>query len=255
MLWMAALARLPLPADLTMRASLPSGTAPTGMPVPYRASRWSADGWLLLRRGGNVPKAGGFSPSTYGASQLGAVMRYRLAPENAHRPTLYMRGSAALNGSGEREVALGLSARPLAGFPVVVAAEGRVNRQPTGTHLRPAVLAYTEVAPIALPLRTRAEFYAQGGYVGGNFASAFIDGQLRVDRRLLRVGPGELRAGGGTWGGAQRGASRLDLGPSAMLGMPIGGSASARVAVDWRFRLAGNAEPGSGPALTLSAGF
>jgi hypothetical protein len=138
---------------------------------------------------------------------------------------------------------------------VVVAAEGRVNGQPSGTHVRPAVLAYTEVAPIALPLGTRAEFYAQGGYVGGNFACAFADGQLRVDRRLLRLGPGELRAGGGAWGGAQKGASRFDLGPSATLGMPISGSAGARLAVDWRFRIAGNAEPGSGPALTLSAGF
>jgi hypothetical protein len=37
--------------------------------------------------------------------------------------------------------------------------------------------------------------------------------------------------------------------------MPTSGSAGARLAVDWRFRIASIAEPGSGPSLTLSAGF
>jgi hypothetical protein len=111
------------------------------------------------------------------------------------------------------------------------------------------------MSPVDLPLRARAEFYGQAGYVGGNFASAFADGQVRVDRRVLQLGRGELRAGGGAWGGAQKGASRLDVGPTATLGMPVGDSAGARLGLDWRFRVAGNATPTSGPALTLSAGF
>ena len=106
-----------------------------------------------------------------------------------------------------------------------------------------------------LPLRMRSEFYLQAGYVGGNFASAFADGLLRVDRRLVRLGRGDLRAGGGIWGGAQRGASRLDIGPSAVIAMPVGDRAGARLGIDWRFRVAGNAAPSSGPAVTLSAGF
>jgi hypothetical protein len=121
--------------------------------------------------------------------------------------------------------------------------------------VRPAAFAYTELPPLELPHGARAEFYGQAGYVGGDFASAFADGQLRVDGRLLRLGRGELRAGGGAWGGAQKGASRLDIGPTATLGVPMGGTAAARVGVDWRFRVAGNAAPASGPALTLSAGF
>jgi hypothetical protein len=250
MLWMAALANLPLPPEFVARPAAPASLrAPT-----YRDPRWSADGWVLLRRGGAVP-AGGLAPATYGASQLGAVVRYRLAPQSAHRPALYLRGSAALNGSREREAAFGVSVRPIAGLPVAVAAEARVNGQPGGTHVRPAAFAYTELPPAALPLGARAEIYGQAGYVGGNFASAFADGQLRVDRRVAQLGRGELRAGGGAWGGAQKGASRLDVGPTATLGMSLGGSAGARLGVDWRFRVAGNAAPTSGPALTLSAGF
>jgi hypothetical protein len=33
------------------------------------------------------------------------------------------------------------------------------------------------------------------------------------------------------------------------------GETRSRVALDWRFRVAGNARPASGPALTVSAGF
>lgn len=225
-------------------------------PPPYRDARWSGDAWLLLRRGdGGVSPAGGLAPPSYGASQAGAVLRYRLAPQSAHRPALHVRVSTALNGTREREAAFGVSARPIAGFPVTLAAEARVNGQPSGTHVRPAAFAYTELPPADLPLGMRAEFYGQAGYVGGNFASAFADGQLRLDRRFLRLGPGELRVGGGVWAGAQRDASRLDVGPTATVGLPLGARGGARLSADWRFRVAGGAAPDSGPAVTLSAGF
>lgn len=229
-------------------------------PPRSRKARWSSDSWLLLRRGGNVSLAGGPAPATYGASQAGAVLRYRLSPDSRHRPSAYVRGTAALNGSREREAALGLSVRPIARLPVTVAAEVRAASPLGGTRLRPAVTAYTELPPIELPRRLRGEAYVQAGYVGGGYATPFVDGQLRIDRKLETVGRGELRAGVGAWGGAQKGASRLDLGPAATVGMGLGGmglgeTASARLALDWRFRVAGNAEPSSGPALTLSAGF
>ena len=247
---MAALADLPLPTGLQALAVASDPEA------SHRPPRWSADGWLLLRRGGAVTATiGGLAPASYGASQLGGVVRYRLVPQSAHRPELYLRGSAALDGSREHEVAFGFSLRPIAALPVVIAAEARINMQPGATRARPAAFAYTELPPLALPLGVRAEVYGQAGYVGGNFASAFADGQLRVDRRLLASGRSDLRIGAGGWAGAQRGASRVDVGPTATIGLPIGGTASARLALDWRFRIAGNAVPASGPAMTLSAGF
>ena len=260
LLWMAALSHMPLPRGLLARYSVPGQVVGANPALAQarefdRDPRWSADGWLLLRRDGTAAPVGGLAPATYGASQLGAVARYRLAPQSPHRLALYLRGSAALGSMREREVALGVSARPIARLPVALAAEARVNDQPGGTRVRPAAFAYTEMPPVDLPLGARAEFYGQAGYVGGNFASVFADGQVRIDRRVVQVGRGELRAGGGAWGGAQKGASRLDIGPSATLGMPLGGTAGARLGLDWRFRVAGNAAPASGPALTLSAGF
>lgn len=220
---------------------------------PRDRSRWSVDAWILVREGGNASVARGAAPATYGASQAGGVLRYRLAPQSARRPAAYLRASAALNGSREREAALGLSARVLPPLPLVAAAELRASSQPGDTRLRPAVFAVTELPPFEVPVGLRAETYAQAGYVGGRFATAFVDGQLKVDRRVVHAGAVEVRAGGGLWGGAQKDASRLDIGPSVSMALTKG--ASARVAFDWRFRIAGNAAPSSGPAFTMSAGF
>jgi len=256
MMWMAAVSRMPLPAGLFANLGGEASTAigDTNQ-KPAAARRWSMDAWLLHRRGGNGALANGLQPATYGASQFGSVLRYRLAKHSGLRPTAYLWTTSALNGSQEKEAAVGLSARPLSGVPVAVAAEMRATSRPGSSSFRPAVLAWTEIPPFRMPMGARGEFYAQGGYVAGKHKTAFADGQLRVDRDVAWLGRTELRAGGGAWAGIQKGASRVDAGPGATVAMPISKSASARLAVDWRFRLAGNAEPKSGPAVTLSAGF
>lgn len=257
LMWAAALSRMPLPAGFAPAA------APRAVPAPFYpasaapagAKRWSGDSWLLLRRnaGGSVA-AGAFAPS-YGASQAGAVLRYRLAPASGHRPEAHLRLTSALNTPADRQVAVGLSARPIAALPLRAMAELRLADQSGETRLRPAALVVTEMQPVDLPYETRAEFYGQAGYVGGRNATAFADGQARLDRQVAQVGNGELRAGAGVWAGAQKGAARIDAGPSAILGVPVGSGGSARLGLDWRLRVAGDAEPGSGLALTLSAGF
>jgi hypothetical protein len=218
-------------------------------------SRWSGDGWMLARRGGDSVASGGngaFAPS-YGANQIGAVLRYRLGAASGHRLTAYVRGYGAMNGSGEKEAAFGLSARPFSALPVAALVEMRVSRFADGaTHLRPA-------APVALGRGIELETYGQAGYVGGEAATGFVDGQARVEKvvtglRLGASGQGDLRVGLGAWGGAQDKVGRLDMGPSLRLTMS-NGHAGARLALDWRMRVEGNAMPSSGPALTLSAGF
>ncbi|HVR90826.1 MAG TPA: hypothetical protein VHG29_07020 [Novosphingobium sp.] len=257
LLWLAALSQLPLPPEMTLLQGGPpnrDGTARFPYRSPEAVRRWSADGWILWRRGRTGIASSGFAPASYGASQAGAVIRYRLAPGSEHRPTFYLRASTALRSPRDEEVAAGFAVRPLARIPVVATAELRATRFTGGETLRPALALVSEFPPLRLPLGARAEAYGQAGYVGGKGATAFVDGQLRVDRPLLKMGRAELRAGGGAWGGAQHGASRVDVGPSATLGLPLGGG-GARVALDWRFRVASDAAPASGPAVTLSAGF
>jgi hypothetical protein len=257
----AGLAQMELPAFLAayLRDASPPGV-PAAAPAPAvvlppaagSSSRWTADSWLMLRPG----PADAFVPGrpSYGRSQAGGVVRYSLAPASGHRPQAYLRASSALSGPREREVAAGFSARPLAALPLRLAAEARVSDTAGGTELRPAAYAVTELPPMRLPLEARGEIYAQAGYVGGRYATAFVDGQARVERRLTHWGETELSAGAGVWGGAQKGSARLDIGPTAAVSFRLG-ETRGRVAADYRFRVAGDAQPASGPALTVSAGF
>lgn len=247
----------PSPARLAAaEAGLPAPTyapiAAAAMREPNPRSRWAMDAWALWRDDSSTPVAAG-TPS-YGRSQMGTVMRYRLAPASDHAPQLYLRGSLALEGAKEREVALGASARPIPVIPVRLAAEARLNDTANGTEPRAAAYAVSEFPPLALPGQVTGEAYVQAGYVTGDFETAFVDGQARLTRELAGSDDFRLAAGAGAWGGAQENAGRLDIGPSAALNFRIG-QAQGRVSADYRFRVAGNAQPASGPALTLSAGF
>lgn len=258
LLWLAATAQLPVPPDvaalLRARAASPATRARPPLAV-RKPDRWSFDAWLLLRPGEGGEAAAGGRPASYGASQAGAVIRYRLAPGSAHRPAAYARATQALAAGRESELAAGLAARPFAAVPVSLYSEVRVTRHGSGkVELRPAAFAVTELPPVDLPLGLRGEAYAQAGYVGGRFATAFADGQARVDREVARFDLADVRAGAGIWGGAQKGAARLDVGPTASLELEIG-DAPARLALDYRWRIAGEAAPGRGIAVTLSTGF
>jgi hypothetical protein len=239
----------------------PGGNAapagPAAEQVSRAARRWSGDAWLLLRHDGATtpPASAGPIPATYGANQTGTVLRYALSRQDSHHLAAYGRVTSALNGTVDSEVALGLQGRPLASVPVVALGEVRVSRQADGVHLRPSVMAVTQLAPFPLALGAQGDLYLQGGYVAGPYATAFIDGQAHFDRHLTAIGKGELLIGGGGWGGAQKGASRLDLGPEATWRFGLGRKTSARLSVDYRFKVAGDAQPPSGPAMTLAAGF
>ena len=222
--------------------------------------RWSLDYWTFYRQGSSeaAPVSQGRVP-VYGANQAGGVLQYRLARSSRHDPRLYLRAYSALVPGGESELALGASMRPMARVPVRVAAEARYTETVFGSQIRPAAYAVTELSPIALPMRTRLEAYGQAGWVGGAGATPFADGQAVVTRDLPFVGRLSRDAlrmsfGAGAWGGAQNDAQRLDIGPTMRFDVRIG-KVPARVSVDWRQRVAGAAEPGSGVAATISAGF
>jgi len=259
LLWMAALSKVPMPPDV---AKLIDGPRQSNMPFVQAADsiaergfkRWSLDSWVFYRPDGSLRVSQGQFPATYGSSQMGAVFRYKLAPNNDRRPIAYLRAAAALSGRKQADVAIGVGARPLAGVPIVAMAEVRASRNGGETEFRPAVLAVAEIPPIDLPLGMRTETYGQAGYVGGNFATAFADGQARIDRKVGHFDLASIRAGAGVWGGAQKGAARLDVGPTASVTFKMA-NRPVKLAVDYRQRVAGDALPQSGISLTLSSGF
>jgi hypothetical protein len=263
-LWRTAL-RTPL-APAPRLADVSGGAGEEGeppflpaAPAQGMAGRWSMDAWGFWRQGSDAAPISQGRVPIYGASQIGAVLNYRLAPANARDPRLFVRAYRALVRRGESEVALGASLRPLPRVPVRVFGEVRYTDGAFRSEARPAAYAVTEIAPVALPFGTRLEAYAQGGWVGGTDDTLFADGQASLTReveKLAGLTDNHLRLslGAGAWGGAQEGAHRIDLGPTMRLDVTLG-EVPARVSVDWRERVEGDAGPGSGAAVTLSTRF
>ena len=224
-------------------------------PITFNPSpRFSADAWFFNRGGmtGRTPLVAG-TPG-YGGSQSGAVLRYRLFLADPHRLSVFARVSNAVS-TPDREATLGLSARPFGAIPIVLQAEARLQNDGTASRLRPSVQAVSQFPPISLPLGLRGEAYAAGGYVGGRGATPFYDTAGVVDHRLFGIGSNaDVRLGAGAWAGGQKGVGRVDVGPRASVAFRLK-RIGVRAAVDYRARVAGRAAPGSGPALTLSAGF
>ncbi len=255
LLWMAAMRAIPLPTEIA--AAFASALAPAALPPGdasgARRARFSADAWLAWRAGARgLASAGGATP-VYGGSQAGAVLRYDLAAASRHRPAAYLRAVQAV-AARESDLAGGLALRPVPAVPVTVQAEARLTRRGDKTELVPAVFLSGGLHEVRLPGGLAARGYAQAGYVGGRLPTGFADGSLIAERPLWRDRGSLLAAGVGAWGGAQRGASRLDLGPSASLRFRLG-EGTARVSADYRVRVAGNAAPAAGAAVTISAGF
>lgn len=269
LLWAAALAHMPMPLAVENAlkpsrepaASFAGTENPALPPAPAAGSKdhWSLDSWGFWREGSNASAISQGRVPIYGASQVGASLRYRLLPGSRRDPLLYGRAYRALVDNGETEVAAGVAIRPLPRLPVRVFAELRYTDNAFGRQLRPAAFAVTELPAVGLPFGLSAEAYGQAGYVGGDDPTPFADGQVIVSRELAKfdlasVAPARVSVGAGAWGGAQNDAERLDLGPSVRLDLTLGRT-PARVSVDWREHVAGDAAPGSGLAATLSTRF
>jgi hypothetical protein len=241
-------------------SSPPAPFLPARSPSAVAASgRWSLDAWAFWRQGSNAAPVSQGRVPIYGASQAGGVLQYRLAPGSTRDPRLYARAYRALVRRGESEVALGASARPFGRVPLRLAGEVRYTDAAFSNSVRPAAYGVTEFAPVALPLGAQLEAYGQAGWVGGPQPTAFADGQASLTREVEPVGALtdntlRLSVGAGVWGGAQEDAQRVDLGPTVRLDLRIG-AVPARLSVDWRQQVAGDASPGSGVAATLSTGF
>lgn len=234
-------------AETALMPTNPVRSFPASMPSPRPFSRWSSSAWAFVRRGGGGQLAAG---GTLGGSQTGARLSYRLSDDERRPLALSARIYAPLEGKGA-EAALGVEWQPVAGLPARLLAE---RRQRVGKEGRSAfaLMAHGGVSdrPVAGGLRLDA--YAQSGIVGARSRDLFVDGSARLSKGL--GDNGTIAVGAGIWGAAQPGLSRVDIGPQVSLRLNVSGAAM-RLAVDYRLRVAGDAAPGSGPALTLATDF
>jgi hypothetical protein len=238
-----------LVARETSRAVAASPVASPPAFLPARAEggrRWSLSGWAFVRPGGGVPLAPG---GMLGGSQAGMRGTYRIAGAQAPL-ALSLRASAPIEHPRGAEAALGLDWKPLPRVPLHVLAERRQKIGPEGRSAF-GITVYGGVDAVPLgPLRV--DGYGQAGMVGIRRRDLFADGAVRAGLPLGRGG--HLQVGAGAWAAAQPGVARVDVGPHVEARLRLGPS-SASLSGDWRFRVAGNARPGSGPALTLATDF
>jgi len=236
----------PEPTAPPLLAGLPRPAAPALASRTAALSRWSGSFWLVARGGGGVANAplGG----QLGGSQAGLRLAYLL--DRKHRIAAMARVTSPL-GSGLREAAVGVEWQPTR-LPVRIVAEQRValNAGKGG----PAITLVGGFGPLPIGGGFRLESYAQAGAIHRDRTEGFVDGAARMSHPVMTLGAIPVDLGAGLWGGAQRGAERLDIGPSITATLPIAGR-QARLSLDWRERVAGQARPGSGVALTLGADF
>lgn len=215
------------------------------LPERRRGNRWSGSAWMVSR---HEPGGGALAPGgTLGGSQAGLRLLYRVNGDAARPLALSARLYLPLRQRSAAEVAAGIDWRPFRQVPVHLLAE---RRQALGGDGRSAfALTVYGGHGGALGRRLRYDAYAQAGVVGLRSRDLFVDGAAR-----LWVPAGRFEAGAAIWGAAQPGAERLDAGPQVSYRLPLRGT-DVRLSADWRFRLAGDAAPASGPAFTLASDF
>ena len=204
--------------------------------------RLSMSAWAMMRRDPGAPSLA--TNGQLGGSQAGARILWRYNRNLG----VSVRSSAPIGGvQRTAELAAGVRYQPFARIPVAITAERRQSFGSDKGASAFAIFAEGGVYDRPIVARFNLDAYLQAGMVGVRDRAAFVDGSATLTRPVWR----QLSAGVGMWGGAQPGLARFDAGPR--LSWRIG--RSMRVHVDYRHRFVGQAEPGSGPVLTLAGNF
>ena len=206
----------------------------------------SVSGWSIVR--GSARQTSLATNGQLGGSQIGIRFAAKLPYVGAD---VYGRISAPIEGRG-KEAALGLSLRPAKHIPVEVLIERRIAIDRQGRNsfalLAAGGIDDRKIGGIAL-----LSGYGQIGVVGVKARDKFADGAIRFEHPLTNARRAQIRIGTGLWGAAQRDVARLDAGPSVALIQKLG-IGRLRISAEYRWRVAGRAEPGSGPAVSVGFG-
>ncbi|HET9812645.1 MAG TPA: hypothetical protein VFP57_03175 [Sphingomicrobium sp.] len=221
------------------RQSIPAAVAPSNPLDRVQLSAWAL---LRGRQGAILGTPSLAAGGTLGGSQAGSRLIYNFTRQIA--ATLRTSSNVGRRGA---EVAAGIRVQPVSGVPVWLTAERRQRLGRGDGRNAFALFAETGLYQRPAPWRLMLDAYLQGGVVGVHSRDAFIDGGLTLTRPVYR----QFSGGIGVWGGAQPGVYRVDAGPRVTMKLRN----NLKVHVDWRQRLAGNAQPGSGPAITLAGDF
>lgn len=210
--------------------------------------RWNLSAWGV-GRDGRSPSAA-IAPTALGGSQIGARIAYRIG-RNGRWEAFARANSSGRLGDGA-EAAIGIAWQPLPAIPARLTVERRQQLVGSGSRNDVAVYASGGVSQMPLGADWRLDGYGAAGVVGVSDPLPFAEAQVAATHSIARRGRLTVSGGGGIWAAAQSGAARIDVGPRLSVDA---GAGAPRIALDWRQRVAGNATPASGPALTVGMDF
>ena len=215
--------------------------------------RWTSDAYVIMRDGG--PADLGTTP-VLGGGQGGRSFAYTATPL-AQRPLFAVirttggrtRGLRVDGESDSEQAAFGVRWQVVRGATVSIERLFAVtDGGRTAWTMRVAGGRTRKVGALV------ADAYAEAGIVGLQRADLVAGVQARLFKPDAVEGL-RFESGVGLWSGIQHTGEvvgRLDVGPTLSI---VADTWHVRASVDYRFRVAGNAAPGSGPALTVSRSF
>ncbi len=218
------------------------------LPTARPRRRVQLYGYSLWRQGSG---SGAFAPAAqYGGSQAGLIATWDPFGRAEKGVALLVRASATPDGN-ERELALGARWQPNRRWPISLLAERRFRLDGQD---RFAFYAAGGVNDVEIVGNVKFDAYGQAGYVNGKDGGGFFDAHGRFLHPVATLAGLPLSAGAGAWAGGQTGVRRLDVGPTIATRVETG-LTDFTLQLDWRQRVAGNANPKDGLALTVSTGF
>ena len=246
-------------ADALFSAALAAGTDAPQASEWARAQRqlrrrWSGDAYALFRDAG---LAGPTASPVLGGGQSGASLSYRIDPLAPRPLAVFGRIYAAHDANNaidprSAQAAIGVRWQMRPGISIAaerLVAIGADTR--SDWNLRVAAGGERRLGRIGI------DGYAEAGARGNG--DLYAGGEAHALVGLGAVGPVQLAAGPGVWGSIQSAADvvgRVDIGAGITARLPAGVAVTGvAVTGTWRWRVAGNAAPGSGPALTVGMAF
>lgn len=224
----------------------------------YLEQRWSGSAYTLVRNSGRTLLTAAIPALT--AAQSGAQVAYKLNPLSpqpfaAQARIVTANDGVALNDVGA-QAAVALTWQPIPAAQVAVERLVRAGPKSRNAWTVRVAGGGESLRPPGRRAWNAWSAYAETGIIGTKRQDLYAASALRVGRAIGLNEKVALTLGAGVWGSVQHynvTAHWIEVGPSAQF--RVESKPPVNVALDYRVRINGNADPGTGPALTVSTGF
>jgi hypothetical protein len=254
----------PLPSGVA-RAAMAGGKAAADQllapailpvsPVEPRRQMSHVSAFLFLRPGSRAAASPAIIAANplLGGSQAGFSYRRRFNGDAPVQWGAIARIQSAIDPQSDARLSLGLYAQPLRRVPIFLGAEARVGLDQSAAD--DLLLHGNGGTSLRVGNRGgRIDIYGQAGAAIGAQTTLFADAQTQFSQPLITIAGEDVRLGAALNAGAQGTSWRVDAGPQVQWRLPFA-NPPLDLRLAWRERLAGNAVPATGLAITLSSDF